>query len=464
MENDVFEHNYLDMFSILVAGTVKDLNSKVSSTIVFSNMYSGILGTANGDSVLRTANHPPSVIASSDTLACATEDNFNWKTVWPNVTMPGYESIGSAMLTVSRSRAAVFAPFLLEKGRKWEEYATDTALPPVRGVVSNGIRYPSTSSSATATKAAEDRHTAEDHDHPRQMDVSSWQTAPIRVPAWQIAPVELVEGGIMWDYYSYGPYQLPIDRILKWKWDEDVVVMHAHSHDTPHLFGNHYTIPGTQKLPGFATELMPCNEMLLSLELNPVPLDDPFVYASHGDHEHNHGTSNPSSDNSGGDFCTAIFNPVFATSPNEGSTTVTSNIIAGVVVEMFSWTDIFQNTIRGIGHDEELHEVNVVLESKLKLPDGTYSTKSASYCITDYGATLIPPGQMTENDDFADMIHSYEYPTFDENITYSIDVYPVNYAGHTAGVTKQPMFLAIIAACCFLLSVLVFFVYDYFVK
>ena len=435
MERDVLKNQYLELSTILITTTLRCIEDKAASVRTLSKMYSGILGTETGDNVLRTANHPPSVIASEETLACAAENRFNWKNTWPNVTMPGYDSIGSAMLVVSQSRAAVFAPLLDGNGKDWEKYAADTALPPVKGVVSGGIR---TSTSAELF---------------RNLQGDSSSTPKLQVPAWQIAPEELTEGGIMWDYYSHPPYRGAIDRILEWKKDVDAGLVSGGYTRHGRTLSSHQEIADAGGPPGFPTELMPCSDTLLPLYLNPVPIDNPIMLTNS---EGEKAQRSLASDGGDEDMCTAIFYPVYAASPFEGGST---SDVAGFAAEMFSWTDVLQETLASYGP----HEVRVVLESKLDLPDGTYRTKAATYIVEDYSATFLQTGRATESQ-FEWTMLSYTSQVPDSDISYTIEVYATDHVGYLQTYVKEPMFLIIIAALFFLLSVIVFFVYDYFVK
>ena len=440
MESDVQQNNYMGTTTVVITDISHSIDDKSASARAFSKMYSGILGTEQGDNVLRTANHPPSVMASQQTLDCAADEKFNWMNSWPNVTLPGYDSIGSAMLGVSHSRAAVFAPMLMNDEVGWQKYAADTALPPVKGVVSGGIR---TSPASTARRDL-------------QGDDTFTTTSKLSAPAWQIAPAELSAGGIMWDYYTHPPYKEPIDRILNW--NKDGVNGEGLPHDNGHgrSMVTHDMMAAMGQPSGFATELMSCSDTLLPLELNPVPHYDPIVLSAHNEEEiHNQHAQAEET----GDACTAIFHPVYAASPFGGSNSESK--VSGVVAEVFSWADLLSASMNG---QYGIHEIRAVLESTLKLPDGTHRTKAATYLMTDNIATFLQSGRATESQ-HEDMMVSYEFEfPHDTAITYSIELYPTDNVRYKNGVTKKPMYLAIIAACFFILSVLVFFVYDYFVK
>ena len=443
MESDVIQNNYMGTTTVVITDLSHSIDDKSASVRAFSKIYSGILGTEQGDSVLRTANHPPSVMASQQTLDCAADEEFNWMNSWPNVTLPGYDSIGSAMLGVSHSRAAVFAPLLRKDDVGWEKYAADTALPPVKGVVSGGIRN---SSSSTARDL--------------QGDDTFTTTSNLRAPAWQIAPVELSEGGIMWDYYTHPPYKEPIDRILNWNEDGDNGEGSPHDHGQGRSMITHKKMASMGQPSGFFTELMSCSDTLLALEQNPVPHDDPITLSGHdGQHSNEEELHQHAQAEETGDACTAIFHPVYATSPFGGSNSESK--ISGVVAEIFSWADLLSASMNG---QYGVHELRAVLESTLKLPDGTHRTKAATYLVTDNIATFLQSGRATESQ-HEDMMVSYEFEfPHDNDITYSIELYPTDNVYYKNAVTKKPMYLAIIAACFFILSVLVFFVYDYFVK
>eukprot|EP00571_Detonula_confervacea_P006312 CAMPEP_0172322758 /NCGR_PEP_ID=MMETSP1058-20130122/46824_1 /TAXON_ID=83371 /ORGANISM="Detonula confervacea, Strain CCMP 353" /LENGTH=195 /DNA_ID=CAMNT_0013038581 /DNA_START=30 /DNA_END=614 /DNA_ORIENTATION=- len=155
MESSVFEHNFIEISTMIIADTVKSLDDKASSTRAFSQIYAGILGVQhaqhvvmgggnNNDAILNRTNHPPSVVLSPAAKECVGDnsgDDNHWMNGWPNVTLPGYDAIGSSMLDVSNSRATVFCPLVWDVQEvAWEEYAANNALSLVKDVVSNGIR------------------------------------------------------------------------------------------------------------------------------------------------------------------------------------------------------------------------------------------------------------------------------------------------------------------------------------
>ena len=77
MESDVIQNNYMGTTTVVITDLSHSIDDKSASVRAFSKIYSGILGTEQGDSVLRTANHPPSVMASQQTLDCAADEEFN---------------------------------------------------------------------------------------------------------------------------------------------------------------------------------------------------------------------------------------------------------------------------------------------------------------------------------------------------------------------------------------------------
>ena len=78
-------------------------------------------------------------------------------------------------------------------------------------------------------------------------------------------------------------------------------------------------------------------------------------------------------------------------------------------------------------------------------------------------ATFLQTGRATESQ-FEWTMLSYTFQVPDNDISYTIEVYATDHVGYLQTYVKEPMFLIIIAALFFLLSVIVFFVYDYFVK
>lgn len=453
MESGTVEHNFMEIATNLLSRTSASLSRKSASTMALSSTITGILGSQNGVAVDEIANHPPEVMLSSSTLLCAegeADSNNTWKTQWPNVTLPGFGAIASSMLDISHSQAAVFAPILREdtgETAEWLEYAFKAALPPVKYTVSNGIR-----SSPLASEITE-HDVGGAHDNTRHLDdLFGGPSSPtLRIPAWQIAHAEMVEEGIMYDYYSHPPYKLAIDRILNW------------SNKDNH--GQRRTMDVLEEEGGLqvaGTELIPCDDMLLSLDLNPTPdlgsieiSGNESYHKNHDNaHDNNEHEKPASSDNPGGGYCSAIFYPVYDASSSNGVA-----IISGVVVEMFSWKDFFTNMIPGHGG----HEVRVVVKSTLKLPDGSHRSQAGTYSVDDYGVVYIGPG--TVDNSHAEMMKSYTFGYPSDGVTYTFEVYPNNdMLCYKNGVSKQPMFLSIIAACFFFLSVFVFFVYDYFVK
>lgn len=135
--------------------------------------------------------------------------------------------------------------------------------------------------------------------------------------------------------------------------------------------------------------------------------------------------------------------------------------MTGVIAEMFSWTDLMADVMYGT---VLFHEVRVVINSKYRLPDGSERTTIATYLVSHDGATFLGQGRITEDRHEAMMEeYSFSFPR-DDAITYVLEVYPTDELCYDTGVSNKPMFLSIIAACFFFLSVFVFFVYDYFVK
>lgn len=455
MEAEVIQHNFIEISTMLIDDTVKSLEQKASGTKALSNIFTGVLGKQKEEGY---ANHNPRVMLSPSTMSCVAEnmledDTIDWKTQWPQVTLPGHDMIGSAMLGASLSRAAVFAPLLWEDqgAVEWEAYAADHALAHVKEDVAGGIR-------------SSDNNNLEGENSGFRDLQESTETSTLRVPAWQIAPVEMMKEGIMWDYYSHLPYKSSIDRLLnRNKEAEEMNHVHGRRSLTTHA--------DMQDIPVASTELIPCSGTLLPININPVPHKDPIILSGkpdlapseHSGHDYI-GSGKPSGteESSGDGVCSAIFYPVYDASPLESNGTAK---ISGVVAEVFSWEDIFKNTNHGYGaHGDSSHEIYVVVESKLRLPDGSVRSRVASYIVGSTGATFAGSERLSENAHW-EMQQSYEYSFSGDSVTYSFEIYPHNdLMCYSNGISKQPMFLSIIAACFFFLSVIVFFVYDYFVN
>ncbi|KAL9179241.1 hypothetical protein ACHAXT_008531 [Thalassiosira profunda] len=467
-ETQVLEDNFLEISTMLVAHTAKSMDGKASSARALSKTYTGVLGDPNGAT---NGNHPPGVMLSSATLACAEEaENANWKTNWPNVTLPGHDEIGSSLLESSQSRATVFAPLLRGKeAGEWEAYAAAHALPSVKDTVSHGIR---SSNIFQQVKG-----------HGRGLQGEVAET--LSIPAWQVAPVELLNEGIMWDYYSHPSYRSPIDRILSWEEEareggmDDMDGMHAeemgHHHDHRRSLTTHEEM-AARAPPVAATELIPCSKTLLPLHLNPplkaehIDLEAPSLegtgYEGHVDHGHDHRWL--STEDAADPFCSAVFYPVYDAIPSSPG----SSNISGVVAEMFSWTDVMAGVLYGT---VIFHEVRVVIGSTYRLPDdgheghrtleeGGERTTLATYLISHEGTTYIGAGRITEERHEA-MMQEYEFSfPRDDAVTYTFEFYPTDELCYDHGVSQKPLYLSIIAACFFFLSVIVFFVYDYFVN
>ena len=441
MEEDVLRQNFVEISTMLVAGTSQSLDRKASSTKALSKTHTGILGVQRERG---PANHSPLV------MECAISS-------WPNVTLPGYDEIGSTMLDVSHSRAAVFAPLLWGEGAalEWEAYAVDNALLSVRDVVSNGIRSSDFLLQENGSSHSDmERHDLQGDTGPMDQALfgdSSSSMSTLRVPAWQVAPAELMTEGIMWDYYSHPQYKAPIDRILRWN-NEGSIDRGRRSMVT------HEEMAAGEGPLVAATELIPCGETLLPLQLNAVPNTDPIHLSGHGHEGNTHGCHRSllTGTTSEG-VCSALFHPVYD-AQTSGSDNSQANI-SGVTVEIFSWTDIFMDIYHGHVNDV----AQVVIESKLKLPDGNHRSKLASYLVHSGGASFIGMGRLV-GQGHEDMLETYEFSFPNDNVIYSFEIYPTQEMCDRVGTSKKPTFLAIIASCFFLLSVLVFFVYDYFVK
>jgi hypothetical protein len=393
MEEDVWQQMYSEISTLLAADTVKSLDLKASTARALSRTYTGVLGA------------PPGA------TACAADRD------WPNVTLPGFDEIATTLLDASESRAAVFAPLLWGEASavEWETYATGVAVPPLEDVVSDGIRS----------------------NDGRSDSLSSLQPANVslQVPAWQVAPAVLAEGGIMWDYYSYPPYRAPIERILKWNQEEET------------------TEGGSRPLVA-ATELMPCNDTLLALRLAAV---DPIQLSGHGSDNVDRFILSLGPEAKG--VCSAVFYPVYDTHPSiSAGPDAARAVISGVVAEVFSWSDVFMDIYHGQVHDVAL----VVVESKANLPYGS-SPSVATFLVRNDGASFVGHGRHVE-EKYEEMGTTRNFSFPNDEMVYSFQIYPTEELRNSiGGWTNTRIFLAIIAACFFFLSMLVFFMYDYFV-
>ena len=491
MESGVLKHNFIEISTSLVADTVKSLEDKAMSARALSTMYAGILGTTAGGSTMAystnatgdgrssgtpSANHSPLVMLSPSAAACAADPIL---ASWPNVTLPGFDAIASAMLGVTGSCAAIFAPLLRDDNASatWEQYATDNALSPVRAVVSDGIRngvmdgrrvqkelaeenfdVDAALPAATTGNSGEDQALHENRDMLFDHSSSASSSSSLRFPAWQIAPVQLMNEGIMRDYYSHPPYKAAIDRLLKWEEERG-----QHGEEMSDDSQGRSIKPHT---PVAATALVPCEEMLLPLHLTAVPKKT-RIKLSGADYDTSHGLhrrsrylehdvrEQPLTENDG--LCSAIFHPVYDALPSSESDHAPT--MSGVVAEVFSWTNILKNIVNGHGP----HKIRVVISSNLKLLDGSGVRSSvASYEVTESGASYIDNARIID-DHHLDMMQSYDFSfEMDDDMTYTFEMYPEDI--RWTDLSKRPMFLSIIAACFFFLSVMVFFVYDYFVK
>ncbi|KAL7547034.1 LOW QUALITY PROTEIN: hypothetical protein ACHAWF_010347 [Thalassiosira exigua] len=448
METDVLRGQFAEISATLLSITTKDLERKAGSARALSMMYTSLLGEELADNPDPT-NYPPSVMLSPEASMCAAtivDQGGHWRTPWPYVTLPGHDRIGSALLDASGSRAGVFAALLNGKEggvgtetTEWEAYATENALPLVKDVVANGIRI---SNSSTA-----DMSGGHDQGH---RDMAGTVLPMLRAPAWQVAPAEMMQEGIMWDYFSHLPYRDAIERILQFgaveEIDEDEMTTAIHEDRGE-----------GDAIMAAITELIPCTDTLLPLHLNPRRKEDPIEIKRADGHLHNHHEHRDLSDGLG-EFCSAIFYPVY----NAPLSSATPRIISGVVSEVFQWSDILQNIINP---NAKFHKLRVVIESCLALPDGGCRPSAATYEINHLtGAHALGPGRITEPQ-HEPMVQSYNFSLpNDESMTYTIDVYPTDELCYEMGVSKEPIYLSIVAACFFLLSIIVFFVYDYFVN
>jgi len=444
MESDVLHSNFADISTNLAADTARSLDRKASSTKALSKLYTGILGTQRETGPM---NESPSVILSSSALECTEGKDGDWKRIWPNVTLPGHDEIVSAMLGVSKSRAAIFAPFLWGNRLAWEEYAANEALPQVKDVASDGIR------SSSGYSVQED---PKDTERDQQAFIDDFSLlSNLRVPVWQVAPAELMEEGIMWDLVSHPPYKAPIHRILEWtneeeegKLGDDFRRRSMSSHDA-------MVASAVGEPPVVSTELIPCAKTLLPVHLNPVPNVDPIQLSGHSD-EHHGGHRRSQSVGEAEGLCSAFFYPVYDAHPSERS----SSNITGIVAEIFSWTDVFMH----LNHGQVHNVAEVIIESKLSLPDGSHRPhQSASYLLNADGASFVGMGRLVGKG-HKEMMHTFGYSNLGDNLTYTFEVYPSDELCYKEGISGQAAFLSVIAACFFFLSVFVFFVYDYFVN
>lgn len=436
MEHTVNTSTFNQISTNLVADSVKSLNKKASSTKALSKTFTGILGVQSEKFPAdKPVNEPPSVIVSPKILQCAEREraegmSANWKRIWPNVTLPGHDAIVSAMLEVSKSRAAVFAPLLWGDHAAWEEFAAAEALSLVEDIVSNGIR--------NSEYLVDEEQT---------LSSDSLSSLNIRVPVWQVAPAELMNEGIMWDLFSHPPYKAPIDRILNWRKEEEEA---PDVDQMPRSLKNHEKMGG--RPPVAATELIRCNETLLPIHRNSITDMDQIQLSGSGDKNLLYGHRRSRSPETANDVCSALFYPVYDNfTSDDGPANIT-----GVVAEIFSWSDIFMQI-----HHGSSKKVEVVIESKLEGSNEPPTT--ASYHVDNNEVRFVGLGRRVDHGDGA-LVQKYDFSFDQDAVIHTFEIYSIGRVCYHDMVSRKPSFLAIIAACFFFLSVIVFFVYDYFVK
>jgi len=398
MENELIEAEFAQYSSSMAVSTVQILEKQALSLRGLGNMYTSIFGSEE----VPPYNHPPSVILNTD--GTTSDDGSTWKTSFPNVTIPGYNEIAANLIGIAELRSATFSPLLMysETGA-WEEYARNNALPRAIEVVQKGIRKATLGLSTT--------------------------TPSFSVPAWQVAPAEVMTDGIMWDLYSHEPYRQSIDHVVT-KYNKS---------------GNFAS-----------TGLLPCDATLIpvhKLSSTTAATDnDTKSSMSIGTSRNTKGWSLPANMD---DACTAIFIPVYNVFPTATSADAD---LSGFVTGVFSWTDIL-----AIGGKRFVSDLRVVIRTEFLLSDGSYQSFVVTYNVNEDAATLLGTDAIVDPE-HQDMVETFTFSFPGDTTIYSFDIHSTDELETHYGVSNKPVQLSVVAACFFILSTLVFFIYDYFVK
>jgi len=472
LESNTLTNEFAMLAVSLTRNVIELMERKAFSLNVLATNYEGILGLQTNFTV-PPGNHAPSVMLSDEARATCGDSitsNNEWRTHWPYVTLPGYESYSKSMLTVTEDRAVFFAPVVPDANvSAWEDYARKEALPSAEGAVAGGIRTPSGDIVEYEVKdvnhrfiqqirTAEEGHLHQDTNAGMSMNESTTfmeedgGSLPVRVPIWQLSSTKLNEDGLMWDVYKHPPYTEALDRILQ-----------------------------TQSSSS-ATKLIPCSDLLIPFHLTNPPStkmrnDVVMEYTDgsttgeddvvdHEAHSHHKTTENGAQDQSFSEgVCSAIFSPVHSSSAHGVHN---SAHVTGAVASLFSWEDLLSSSAypvrRSTGHGSITADIFVVVTSKLSegFPNG-YPSGPATYYVTEHGAVFRGMGRHIEQK-HADMMLKYDFKLPFCDVVYTFEVYPTDLLCNSYGVSNTPTFLALIACCFVVLSTLVFFIYDYFVN
>jgi len=480
LESNTLTNEFAMLAVSLTRNVIELMERKAFSLNVLATNYEGILGLQTNITV-PPGNHAPSVMLSDEARATCGDSitsNNEWRTHWPYVTLPGYESYSKSMLTVTEDRAVFFAPVVPDANvSAWEDYARKEALPSAEGAVAGGIRTPSgdiveydvkeVDVSAGSNhnhrfiqriRTAEEGHLHQDTNAGMSVNENTTFTEedggslPVRVPIWQLSSTKLNEDGLMWDVYKHPPYTEALDRILQ-----------THSSSS-------------------ATKLIPCSDLLIPFHLTIPPstkmrndvvmeyTDGSTTGEDHVDHDahgHHKTTENGAQDQSFSEgVCSAIFSPVHSSSAHGVHN---SAHVTGVVASLFSWEDLLSSSAypvrRSTGYGSVTADIFVVVTSKLSegFPNGSYPSGPATYYVTEHGAVFRGMGRHIEQK-HADMMLKYDFKLPFCDVVYTFEVYPTDLLCNSYGVSNTPTFLALIACCFVVLSTLVFFIYDYFVN
>jgi len=485
LESNTLTNEFAMLAVSLTRNVIELMERKAYSVNVLANNYEGILGLQTNITA-PPGDHASSVMLSDETRTTCGDsviNNNEWKTHWPYVTLPGYESYADSMLTLTEDRAVFFAPVVPDENvSAWEDYARKEALEPAEGAVAGGIRTPS--GDIIEYEVQELDPSGSNHNHrffhrlmqgmttsgghlhsntsegiPKKANNTTSTkedggTMSVRVPIWQLSPTKLNDDGLMWDVYKHPPYIEALDRVLQ-----------AESYVA-------------------ATKLIPCTDLLIPFELTSPPPPklhhDVVMEYNDGtntgeinvDHTvHGHLDSQVAENeaeglSSGEGACSAIFAPVHS------SSTVglhNSAHVKGVVASLFSWEDLLgasSNPVRrATGHDAVTADIFVVITSKLEegMPFESYQSAPVTYYVTEHGAEFRGWGRNIQ-EQHADMGLKYDFKLPFCKVFFSFEVYPTEQLCSSYGISNTPTFLALIACCFVVLSTLVFFIYDYFVN
>lgn len=486
LESNTLTNEFAMLAVSLTRNSVELLERKAYSLDVLAHNYEGILGPQTTD--LPLGDQAPGVMLSDQARVTCGEpltSGNEWKTNFPYVTLPGYESYSKSMMTLSEDRAVLFAPIVPDEDVTiWEEYARDNALDQTKRVVDGGIRTPSgdvvqydvhehdSVASSTGGNHAHRTLRSLQHTHEHQ-DANSGigmpmknnanftkevtGALPIQVPTWQLAPFKLNEQGLMWDLYKHPPYTEAIDRVLQ------------------------------RGSVSAATKIVPCNDLLIPFALTspPPPKQHHSVVMEYEDgtktsdnlneEDHTlHGHHNLPGEDEQLPYgvCSAFFVPVhndFHQHESPFTRRLNTANVTGVVGSIFSWEDVLKasaNTVRrSTGRNFVAADVFVVVSSKL--PDDTpfdsYESAPATYYVTEHGAIFFGMGRNIEPQ-HADMGLKYDFSLPFCEVVFTYEVYPTDVLCSSYGISNTPTFLSLIAICFAVLSTLVFFIYDYFVN